>query len=255
MWPAQLDCACGPDEQGATPVASSPKASLMPDDDTKVLIVDATAFADVARMMDAALDQVPYAMANAMTHAAFETRRTLVEETWPSSVTVRNPGFIRAALRVEPAKKNDLVVEIYDQLNKSVKLKLHAEGGVKTAQSGMLAVPSSLNVTRTAHGVVAEQRPRNLVNSFRKGDRIYQRTPHPISMRKARKIGRRTAARIAMLPPETKARAKLMYVLKKQTRIRNDVPFYEVFAERMTDEMAKGFQDSMIRAMSTRRPR
>ena len=44
--------------------------------------LDLSAFERKARQLGAAQDQIPFAMANALTAAAFKTREALIGETW-----------------------------------------------------------------------------------------------------------------------------------------------------------------------------
>jgi len=190
-------------------------------------VVDVSEIDSMAATMNAAADQIPFALANAMNHAAFVTRQYLIDNTWPQHVHMRNPNFMRAALRVEQATKQNLTVEIYDALNRSVKLKLHAEGGTKVAR-GRFAIPNPRYVRKDATGVVVSQKPKNLPDSFIRGDAIYQRVKRGL---------------------------QLMYVLARSVVDRKDVPFYDDFAKHMAEETAKAFPDSMARAMATRKPR
>jgi hypothetical protein len=163
-------------------------------------------------------------MSLAMNKAVGDTRRHLIEHTWPQSVVVKNTSFMRAALQSSYSTKRDLTVSIFDALGRA-SLKLHAEGGIKQPRGRRLAIPTR-NVRRTAHGVSQSQRPRNLKNAFVKGERIYQRL---------------------------KRRIKVMYTLKASVRIRKDVPFYEEFVEQMKLNIAKQLPAAVERAMRTRR--
>jgi len=191
------------------------------------LTIDMTEVEELAARMNAAADQIPFALANAMNHAAFVTRQFMIDNTWPQHVEVRNPNFIRAALRVEQATKQNLTVTIFDALNKSVKLKLHAEGGTKSAR-GRFAIPNPKYVRKDATGVPVSQKPRNLPDSFIRGNVIYQRVARGLQM---------------------------MYVLARSIVEPKDVPFYADFQTHMADEIMKAFPDSMERAMKTRRPK
>jgi tRNA A37 threonylcarbamoyladenosine synthetase subunit TsaC/SUA5/YrdC len=102
---------------------------------------DLSAMQRVADRLKVAQDQVPFAMARALNDAAFETRRKLIEQTWPRAVTVRAPNFPAVALYVEKADKRNLAVAIVEQPT-AVSLALHAEGGTKTPRKARrFAVP------------------------------------------------------------------------------------------------------------------
>lgn len=189
-------------------------------------------FERMAKRLGGAADQLPFAMSQTLNAAAEATRHHLIDDVWPSHVTVRRAGFMNAALTIkgERATKQDLSVTIYDRLGHA-HLQEHAKGGWHKSR-GHTAVPNLRNVRRTGSGVVKSQKPRALVNSFRKGDVIYQRGG-----------GKKAKAK----------RLKLMFVLKPQTRIRPDVPFYQSFAETMRREILERFPGALAHAMKTRR--
>jgi hypothetical protein len=191
------------------------------------LKLDLSSFERYAAGMRAAIDQVPFALSKAMNDAAFAARKHLIDDTWPKHVQQRNRNFLRAALRVEPAKKTDLRVAIVDQLGRG-HLQLHAKGGVKQAK-GRLAVPSK-RVQRGPGGVRQSQRPRNLKRAVVKGNLIFQQE------------GRGKSAKL-----------RLMYALRQQAKIRKRVPFYEDFATVMRREILQRFPGAMAQAMRTRR--
>lgn len=193
------------------------------------LLLSTKAFDRWATQIGGALNQVPFAMSKAMNDAAFATRTKLIEDTWPAHVTVRNKGFLRGALRVEKASKHSLAVAITDKaIQGRGHLALHAKGGTKPAKT-MLAIPDR-KVGRGAHGVVKSQLPRNLKNSFRKGDIIYQR------------VGAKGHQKL-----------KLMYVLKRSAAIKADVPFHADFKRFMLAELQTSFPKAMAYAMGTRK--
>lgn len=179
--------------------------------------------------MAADLDQLPFALSVAMNKAADDTYNSLIEETWPNSVTVRNSNFIRWALRTKFSTKHDLSIAIYDNTpDQRAHLALHADGGIKTGK-GDLAIPTS-NVTLTSRGERTNQRPHNLANSFRVGNKIYQRVGR----------GKRSVA-------------KLMYILAKSINQPQDVPFRTDFEKSMRDGIDRHFKDAINYAMRTRR--
>jgi hypothetical protein len=56
-----------------------------------MLTFNVVQFERAAQMMGAAIDQVPFALANAMTTAAFKARDNLIQDMWPRYVEVRGP--------------------------------------------------------------------------------------------------------------------------------------------------------------------
>ena len=188
-------------------------------------------FSDFERMArsveDFAKEQMPFAVSVALNAAAENTRRRLAEETWPAHVTVRNPRFMKAALSVKRSTKRDLRVTIFDRLNRA-NLVGHARGNTKGSKGGGLAIPSG-NVRRTSKGVAQRQRPRALVNSFRKSDEIYQRYG---------KGGHKL---------------RLMYTIKPTVKQTADVPFETDFRRFMREEVRREFPAAMKRAMQKRK--
>ncbi len=192
---------------------------------------DVSEFERRTKQLEGALDQMPFALALALTEAANITKQALVDE-WPLHITQRNPSFIKRALQVKPATKHDLRVEINDSLGRA-NLELHADGGIERAKS-KFAIP--VNVQRGAQGVPRSKAPRSLANSFvadlrGKGAAVWVRYG-----RKGRRL-------------------RLMYVLRALVPVSKDVPFRETFASSMMRELRRSFPAAMARAMKTRRPR
>lgn len=195
-----------------------------------MLTFDLSAFERRARELGGQIDQLPFALANTLNAAVFKARETLVAETWPKSVTVRNRGFIRQALRVEPATKANLSATISNTgpAGNRGHLKLHAQGGVKAAR-GNLAIPTK-RIVRTSKGVRESQKPRNLRRAVVKGGLIFQ----------------------AVGSGKNK-RLQLMYRLTRQARIKPDVPFYRDFRRVVSEQMRATFPAAMAKAMASRR--
>jgi hypothetical protein len=123
---------------------------------------DADGLIKAAEQWGAAADQMPFALSRALNDAVKDARKHLVDKTWPDHVTVRNSQFIGWALHIEFSDKYNLEAKIYDQSKGNVHLKLHDEGGVKTAQ-GRFAIPTKA-VTLTPRGERNDQKPANLHN-------------------------------------------------------------------------------------------
>lgn len=186
----------------------------------------------VAKQWGAAADQVPFALANAMTAGAFKAREVLADETWPGAVDVRNRALMRASLRIEKAKKRNLSVTIYDRLGRA-HLALHADGGTKGA-NGRLAIPPTGTVKRGAKGVPKGQRPSAIIAKTPK--RALRITPRGIYVGEG-------------------GRLHLRYAFASSANIKADVPFNEDFARVMTREMLKHLPAAIRGAMSTRKGR
>jgi hypothetical protein len=196
------------------------------------LSFDMRDFERKAAEIGAAVDQVPFALANAMTTAAFKTRDVLINETWPGHVEQRNRAFIRRALRIEKARKRDLRVEIYDDLGRA-NLQLHAKGGQRVSHSGRrLAIPPTGTAQRKAGGAIkAGALPKALI--ARTPKRALRITPKGIFVGEG-------------------GRLRLKYVFKGASQIEKDVPFYEDFQRIMRQEIAAAFPATMRNAMQTR---
>lgn len=197
------------------------------------LSFDFSQFEKRAREIGGAIDQVPYALSNALNDAAFKARQSIITETWPQHVQVRDRNFLRNALRVEKATKRGLRVAVTtegSEAGQRAHLPLHESGGAKPARKN-LAIPDSKNVQprRTGRGVPKNLRPAALANSFRKGDVIFQR------------VGRKGK------------QLKQMYVLRPSARIKPAVPFHRDFNRVMTAEVARAFPKAMAKAMASRR--
>lgn len=191
--------------------------------------IDLAPFEEKVRAMGAAMDQIPFALSRALNDAADDTYNSLIETTWTKAVKVRNPNFLRWALRTKFSSKYDLSVAIYDNTqDQTGHLALHAGGGIKVGK-GRLAIPTN-NVMRTARGDRKDQRPANLSRKVVKGNLIFQAT------------GRGKNQKL-----------KLMYVLAKQARQPKDVPFWEDFSKGMSDGVDRHFKDRIMEAMRTRR--
>jgi len=194
-----------------------------------MLTLDLREFERAADRMGGAADQVAFALSGALNDAVKVARKTLVEQTWPRSVAVRNRNFIRNALITEFSSKRALKVAITNDGTAGNRghLKLHMTGGSKQAR-GRLAIPSK-RVVRTAKGVRQSQRPANLKRAVVKGNRIFQ----------AEGKGKNSKLR-------------LMYVLTAAAKQPRDVPFDDDFSRVMRDEARRTFPARMAAAMRTR---
>jgi hypothetical protein len=185
----------------------------------------------VAKRLNGAMDQVPFALSLALNQAVRETKQYLVEETWPQHVTQRNARFINSALDYTTCHKDLLRVEIFDKLGRA-HLELHDKGGTKIGKR-RLAIPPQGSVTRTSSGVRKSQRPAAIIAS----------TP-----RRALRI---TATGIFV---GKGGRLHLKFSLLPNAKQPADVPFAEDFRFMMTKLVAASFPAKMAKAMSTRRP-
>jgi hypothetical protein len=188
-------------------------------------------FDRMRRRASAAVDQMPFALSVAMNNAAFNTRRSLIAETWPQHVQQRNPRFLSAALRVNKANKNNLRVEIYDTLGRA-HLGLHAHGGTKYPRGTNLAVPQPA-IAFTSHGPRKSQTPKAIIANTPK--RALRITRRGIFVGKG-------------------GRLYSQYAFAREAQIKPDVPFAQDFARSMSEQVRTSFPDAMARAMKGRLP-
>lgn len=196
-----------------------------------------------AREMQAAQDQVPFALSQALNRAALNTRQVLIQETWPRYVQVRDRNFLRNALRVEMSSKRSLSVTVTNvgaSAGNRGHLALHADGGTKQAR-GRLAMPDrKILGNRGSKGMPARLRPKGIPNSFLKGGVLYQRTGSYKSGRGGK-------------PGADDRGLRLMYTLKPSASIKGDVPFRSEFRREMLREIRGQFGVAMRQAMMTKR--
>jgi hypothetical protein len=205
---------------------SSPTAKV-----NDMIEFDMSVFERKAKELRRQINQVPYALADAMNEAVANTRNVLVQDTWPSHVTQRNAGFIgRALRRGSKATKRNLQVEIYDSLGRA-HLKLHDAGGEKTAR-GKFAIPVPGAIKRTSRGVSKNKRPSMIIANTPK--RALRITDRGIFVGKG-------------------GRLQLMYAFAPSASVKPDVPFHDDFREAMTIELRTSFPAFVQQAMKGRR--
>jgi hypothetical protein len=186
----------------------------------------------VADRLKVASDQVPFAMSRALNKAAYETRRMLVEKTWPQSVTQRRSNYPGVVLHVEESTKHDLTVKIVEQA-KVPSLVAHAEGGVRTpVQAKRFAIPLKGWVQRTSEGVRTTQTARYIIQNTPK--RALRVTSKGIFIGEGGRLHLRDS-------------------FKPSTHLSADVPFYSVFASEMRDRVNSLLPKFLREAMASRR--
>lgn len=190
---------------------------------------DLADFERLTAKLDGAADQMPFALANAMTSAAFRTRTGLTDDVWPKAVNARNKRFLGVALNIEKATKRNLRIGIIDGLGRA-HLALHAKGGTKEAK-GRLAIPATGAVRRSSKGVIKSKTPRAIIDNTPK--RALRVLPSGIFVGKG-------------------GRLHLVYSFRKSAHINSDVPFYDAFDRSMRAEMRKQFPLALRNAMKTR---
>ena len=188
---------------------------------------DFSQFESAVAGIERGIEQLPFALSQAMNESVKTARRQIVEKTWPAHVTVRNARFMNAALRMEFATKNKLVVSVFDTLGRA-RLKQHDEGGTKLPKGGKLAIPTRTGKAFTGRGTSAQRvRVNTIPNTFRKGDAIYQRLKG--------------------------GDLKLLYILKSSAKQPQDVPFTSDFHRVMAEEMRRSFPQAFAKALASRK--
>ena len=191
-------------------------------------------FADAAKRMGAAVDQVPFALSRALNDAAIHTRERLIHSTWPEHVKQRRSNFPGAVLRVERSNKIDLTVAIRDISDRGQgHLYQHAYGGTKVPRGQHLAIPLASWVKYTASGISKRMRPKAIVEDTPK--RALRIIPN-----KGIFVGKG-------------GRLHLRYSFKPTATIRADVPFEQDFRRYMIDKIDEQFPIRLGEAMRTRR--
>lgn len=185
-------------------------------------------FERAARSMQAAEDQVPFALSQALNDAAKVARTEIVDVVWPRSMSVHNRAFMGWMMRTDFAGKHNLKVRLYNREPREF-LPRQADGGTKTPHRGaQIALPSNfVNASRGSSGIPKWLKPRNVPNSFRKGNAIFQR------------LG--------------KGRVRLLYTLKGQAHVPKRFPAHETWDRVMRSEVMRAFGPRMQAAMRTRR--
>ncbi|MBE7202012.1 MAG: hypothetical protein INR70_29985 [Parafilimonas terrae] len=203
-----------------------------------MLRLDTSAFERTARNLGLAEKEMPFALANALTHSAFKTKDALVNHTWPSAVKVKNSRFLRASLNVDPAMARDfragrsMSAAIFDNLGHVDLRRLEAGGTKAPTKGGLLAIPTT-RVKRGAGGAVrAGQKPRALdpKKVVKKGNLLFMRE------------GRGKNAKL-----------RLMYKLRPNAKIKPTVPFHSDFDRLMRAQIYKSFPTSVRNVLKRNR--
>lgn len=205
------------------------------------LTFDFRDFERAAERMQAAQEQIPFALSQAMNDGLAAAREQIVERTWPAHMTVRNQRFLGVALRREFASKRKLRVSLFDNIGRG-NLLLHEQGGTRRPRGASIAVPTDrLKGKRTGKGVPKGLRPGALgATAFKKGDALYRR------------VG--TYQKGSPGEPGTdNRRLELLYVLKPSTQIKAEVPFEADFDRAMITEVWRSFRPRLMTAMAGRR--
>ena len=176
--------------------------------------------------------QLPFAFSKTLNEVAKRIRKRIVDRTYPSSFDVRDGRFANATFRIDYSSKRKLEARVYDRLGRA-NLKLHAEGGVKRAKSGSIAVPTQyVKGRRTGRGVRRNLRPREVVDSQK---------------------GYKTQRAIFQAYGPKGSKKRLMYSLVPSARISKRFPFYEDANKIVRKDLSRVFNYQLKQALRSRR--
>lgn len=179
--------------------------------------------------------QLPFAFSKTLNDTAKKVRKQIVERTYPRSFDARDKRFANATFSIKFSNKRNLVAIVFDRLDRA-NLKLHAEGGIKRAKSGNIAIPSRyVKERRSGRGVRKSLRPRTVVD-----------TPKGYIQRGPRKAIYQSYGRKG-------ANKRLLYSLKSFANIRKTFPFYEDANRTVDRHLQRSFNVNLRKALRSRR--
>ena len=196
------------------------------------LTIDVSQFFEAAKQIEGGASQLPYVFAGLLNDGAFKSRQVWIDHTWPNSVTVRNQAFMSAALHIDKATKQNLVVSLFDKLGRDFLQRLAVGGINQPRRSRSLAIPLKSWVTYTARGIPRAELPKAIIEKT--PDRALRITDKGLFVGEG-------------------GRLHLRYSWKEQTTQPKLVAFYEDFAYTMTQALQSGFVDKFAQAMKTRK--
>jgi hypothetical protein len=189
-------------------------------------------FEAFAKQVNAAADQLPYALATMLNDGAFKARQVWIDRTWPGNVTVRNQAFMSAALHIDKATKTNLTVHLFDRLGRDYLQRLATGGIRRPVKARTLAVPLRTWIQYTAHGKPLRQQLHYILEHT--PERALRVTDKGVFVGEG-------------------GRLQLRYSWHDQITQPQRVPFYADFYYVMVENMRTGFPDMLQKAMQTRR--
>jgi len=168
-------------------------------------------------------DQIPFAAMRTLNEVAKQTRAKVIDKSWPSDVTVRNPRFMRASMMTiskrsgNMATKQNLRVTVgnYPPGHKMHRdyLQRLAVGGVKKPRGTSLAIPGRDGHlrTRASGGVTKANRPRQLLN--RKN--VFRVT------------SKKNADLIVRRPTKARYPLQVLYLMERDGNVKKQFDFYD----------------------------
>ena len=176
--------------------------------------------------------QLPFAFSKTLNEVAKRIRKRIVERTYPAAFNVRDRRFANATFKIDFSNKRKLEARVYDRFGRA-NLKLHAEGGIKRAKRGSIAVPSRyVKDRRTGRGVRRSLRPREVVDSQK---------------------GYKTQRAIFQAYGPKASKKRLLYSLVPSARISKRFPFYEDADRIIRKDLSRVFNYQLKQALRSRR--
>jgi len=173
----------------------------------------------VTRALDGLGKQlIPKATRNALNDTAFDVRKDTIERVWPSSVTVRNPAFLKAMLMPIRGQNRATTQRLVSTVqnyptgprNREYLQRL-ATGGVKTPRGQHIAIPGRDMPLRSRGGVTAARRPRNILNR----PKVFKTKLKSGQDAIVRRVGK------------SRYPLQMLYILEPDGRIRKQFDFYD----------------------------
>jgi hypothetical protein len=197
------------------------------------LKIDFSDIEQLARDLDVAATQVPFACAKVLNDGAFITRDVLTKTTWPRHVQQRSHNFPSAVLHVEKATKSNLSVWIIETPSTTAPLIDHAEGGVRFAKSKFAIPLPDYRVGRmtATHGLRHDARLEAVIKKYPK--RALRITERGVF------VGEH-------------GRLRQLFAFKPSVTMHKDVPFEEDFVRTMLAVIQAELIPALIYAMRTR---
>jgi hypothetical protein len=176
--------------------------------------------------------QLPFAFSKTLNDVAKRIRKRIVDRTYPAAFDVRDGKFANATFKIDFSSKRKLEARVYDRLGRA-NLKLHAEGGIKRAKRGSIAVPSQyVKDRRTGRGVRRSLRPREVVDSQK---------------------GYKTQRAIFQAYGPKASKKRLLYSLIPSARISKQFPFYEDANKIVRKDLSRVFNYQLKQALRSRK--
>ena len=204
---------------------------------------------DVLKQLAARREQVPFAIAKALTDTAKEAQATIRQEL-PQRFTIRTP-WVAKGIRIRSATKQSLTAMVYDV---DPFMRIQETGGTKASINrrvfdfgDMLAIP--VDARRSKRDVVRkEDWPQNLIEPFiitAKDGRKYLAV-HSLAKKVRGQRGKFTIGKDV-------GGNRIMYVLKPRVQVPARFGFAETVRKVVVEKFSANLRQSIQLAMATAR--